>query len=296
MTTGHTTPLRMESLESRALLAAVMAPPQTPAAESSQDPIIITEVQVEIDDQPVSVTQRNDILMFKPGQRLEVVGLEYKVADDDGMAAPLDAHLGVLAFEGYLRSGKPEKGGGEFDYRDGRFAAVDQAIETGVFRQNGLEGDAWDLEDGTNRLALALVRYTDQGAIVEDRFHINLQFVETDLAVVSAAVEQKKDEVKFSATVLNQGDKVSTYAEIDVYRAGDFSAPVWVGTYVGDFKSSSLVNIKFTNSNKDDAFEKYWQPTESGSYVFRLYLDPENGLAEKSEANNFLEGRVEVSI
>ena len=294
--TGHTTSLQgMESLECRALLAAdVMALPDSAVSESAQDPIIITTVHLQVDDQPISVAKRNEVVMFKPGQRLEVVGFDYEVAPANGVAAAVDAHQGVLAFEGYLRFGKAGKGGGEFDYDDGRFAAVDQAIETGAFHQEGLQGDAWELSDENNRLALALVRYTADGVTVEDRFHVNLQFADVDLGFLGAEIQLKGDTVKIEATVANKGDKVSTYAEVDVYRADDLTKPVWVGTYVGDFKAGHVSTIKFTNSDKSEG--KYWQPEESGSYVVRFYLDPENGLAERSEDNNFLEGKLDVRL
>ncbi len=295
MHTRHATPLQgMESLENRALLAAdVMALPEPAAAETAQDPIIITAVHLEVDDQPVSVTRRNEVVLFKPGQRLEVVGLDYEVAAADGQA---EAHAGVLAFEGYLRLAKGGKGLGEFDYDDGRFATVDRAIETGSFQQVGLQGDAWELSDDSNRLALALVRYTEDGLQVEDRFHVNLQFSVVDLGFLGAEYQQKGDHVKFEATVANKGDQVTTYAEIDVYRADDLTTPIWVGTYVGNFKAGYVTSIKFANSEKDGPFDKYWQPQESGTYVIRMYLDPENGIAERSEENNFLEGKLEIAV
>lgn len=184
---------------------------------------------------------------------------------------------------------------GEFDYEDGRFGdpSGDAPLAGGVHEHGGLDG-AWDPVDGTNRLSLALVRYFgDLEWEVHDRFFVNLQQGQTDLEI--AFVDFNPSQTQFSATIRNNGvHTVTNYAEVDVYHESDLLNPVWVG--VADFtldagKSSAL---RFSNPATDPNFDTQWTPGESGTYVYQVYLDPENALQELEEGNNLLAGKFEI--
>ncbi len=122
--------LGTESLEGQRMMAKdAVASPDISAAESAKDAIIISAIHLEVGDQEFIVTKRNDVIRFKPGQHLQVVGIDFEVTSTDGSSTGFKSDAGVIAFEGYLQhASKKSTDAEEFRYDDGRFTAVELLV------------------------------------------------------------------------------------------------------------------------------------------------------------------------
>lgn len=282
----------VEPLEARTVLSANPIAAGGAAPVEAQDPVVIQAIHLQVGDREVTVTERNEIVVYKPGEKIAVVGIDYEVS---GEGVDIE---GEVAFEGYLREPNGDSTSlGTFDYDDGRFTDPTGGLGEGLHNHDGLEGD-WEVVDGTNRMSVALVRYFgDLEWEAHDRFFVNLQQGEADVALGSVVYRWYGDNLKFGAYVKNGSEStISTYTEIDVYHEDDLANPVWVGIFESTLGSGRSEFQRFYNPAADSNFDEFWQPKESGKYVIKVYLDPEDALAETDEDNNFAEGVIKIRV
>jgi len=252
----------------------------------------LTAVAVSIGGEVTWIHDSEAKIAVAPGQELAIVGALIDVTDD------LVSTGGMLQMEGYLRSGDGAGGLGEFDYTQGRFSpglTVDEAAIDEVHA--GLSG-GWTIDPLHNRLSIALVHYVGDAVATTDRFFLQLQTFMPDFGIVNAThdnghrefkVGQKVD-IRFELT--NSGDgALPWYVEGDVYHESDLTTPIWVGTFVSADESKG----KLVNDNDLDSFSKHWRPDREGTYIIKLYADPEHEWLEGSEDNNVFTFSITVS-
>ncbi len=283
----------LEPLETRFMLAvdSLAAPAlSAEAADSAQDPIIIEAIHLRVGDREYSIDKRNEVVIYEEGETLDVVGVDYVVSSE---GAALD---GVVAFEGYLRGSSKNDWLGEFDYANGRFGDPSNGdrLQEGTFEHQGLNGQ-WELEDSINRLSVALVRYHGDAWEAHDRFFVNLQRGSADVEMLGAVYKRRGHSIEFAGAIANKGrEAVTTYSEVDVYHVDDLSTPVWVGVFSTTINSGKQVVGRYRNDHPTDGFDRLWTPTKSGTYIVKFYVDPENAIAEESETNNVIVGKIQV--
>lgn len=276
----------LEELESRVVFSIPAAAIESDRqVESAKDPIVIAAVHLRVGGEEVVVKDRHQVVTFQPQDAIEVVGIDYEVSES---ASGLD---GVIAFEGFVRRGKPSEYLGEFDYADGRFGSPTstEPITSGGHRHPGLTGP-WELDATVNRLSLALVRYFGDDFQAEDRFFVNFQPEANDLVMVRGGykVGRVGETANFLGILANQGKyAVNTYSEVNVFLAEDLTRPVWVGTFSANLRPGQQTDwIEYRNTNPNDAYAERWTPREKGTYLVKVFADPERVLIESNEENN----------
>ena len=99
---------------------------------------------------------------------------------------------------------------------------------------------------------------------------------------------------KFKGEWINDGDGTFwTYAELDVYHESDLTNPVWVGTLTGETGPGDSEGGTFENTT-DDAFDRWWRPDRTGTYLVKAYVDPEAAWHESNETNNIVVFKMNV--
>jgi Uncharacterized conserved protein len=245
----------------------------------------VTALLLRINGQDKWVNHSETPVVIAPGSSFEVAGARIDV---DGALVNTG---GVLQMEGYVRSSTKQDALGEFNYADGRFSfalPVDEAAADVV--HGGLNG-TWKVAAESNRLSVVLVHYVGDAVEVMDRFFVQLQSVLPEF-VGDGKVQGVNGSVKlgqlvqFAASVSDLGEGMAvTYLEVDVYHESDPLTPVWVGTVV-EKDSNGHVSGQVHNHNDSDAFEKFWRPDRAGTYLIKVYVDPEHHWLESSEDNN----------
>ncbi len=263
---------RIERLETRNLLAAD-----------------ITSVSIEVNDLPVFVDQSNSTVHIAAGDKLEVVGIDYEITGDT---------QGLAAFEGYVRQGDTTDAVA-YDYGDGRFGATDRdsPMAPGSLSHAGLDG-SWQLKQFADRLTVALVRYQNGAATVEDRFHVKLATGSPDFTIDSpseASAFQVGQEARIIGQWTNDGTGTyETYIEVDIFSCADKSQPIWVGTLSGIAGDGDSIAGEVLNNKDTDAYSARWTPAQAGKYLMLVEVDPEDLIDESDEDDNKI--WLEVSV
>ncbi len=256
--------------------------------------LAISAVHLLVDGREVTLKSLDQPLVMEVGSSLEIVGIDYRL---NGKATV----NGKIAFEGYLN--KLHKSGVSTDYRDGRFGSHEQQgdLPFGQASHSGLKG-AWKMEAGTESISLVMVRYGVDEIAVEDRLTILTQVGTPDF-VIHPEIDVKGSgkglvvgkQVKISAAWGNEGDgRYRSYAEVDIYHESDPTKIVWAGTMADVVDAGDYDKGRFKNKTPRDGFSQHWIPELGGTYVLKIYADPENRWAEADEANNVLTTKVEV--
>ena len=256
--------------------------------------LAISAIHVLIDGREVTLKSLDRPLEMKVGSSLQIVGVEYRLNGDEGVS-------GKIAFEGYLNKlhGRRTR----TDYRDGRFGGhvQDGKLESGRSWHPGLD-KAWEMQAGTESLTLVMVRYSEDGAKVEDRITVRTQVGTPDF-VVNPEIKIKGSSkgvvvgkrVKIYGAWGNQGEgRYRSYAEVDIYHESDPNKIVWSGAIADVVGEGDFDKGQFVNKVKRDGFAKRWVPELGGTYVLKFYADPENQWSESSEDNNVVEVKLEV--
>ncbi len=272
-----------------ALVSSQAAPVAAPAAD-------LTALLLRISGRELWVQQSETQVVIAPGATLEVAGARIDVAES------LVAVGGVLQIEGYLRSGGADGDLGEFDYTSGLFSAalpVAEAVADVV--HGGLAGQ-WTVTAQHNRLSVVLVHYVGDEVTATDRFFVQLQTAAPDFVVTgdvggnSHRTFRVGQLIQLMGQLDSAGDGAfSTYIEADVYHQADLTTPVWVGTLSGTTSSDGPVRGHLRNDNDQDGFEKFWRSDRAGTYLIKLYVDPENNWLEANEDNNVFVFQVVVA-
>ncbi len=278
-----------EQLESRQVLSgsSIEAPADeavTAASLAEEDEVLaISAVHIRVGDKEYTVRSDNDVVAVDPGQHLQVVGIDYRLADGVELE-------GKVAFEGYLK--KLKRRGSSYDYNDGRTGRSVQngIIPKGTSHHPGLRG-GWDMRQGYEKLQLALVRYNGDGPMVEDRVTIRLQVGTPDFEMSAARIRPRGgvtvagNTTRIIGAWRNLGEgRYRNYAEVDVYHASDLSKIVWVGSFTRLTRGHRYARGEFLQ--RHDKFSTRWTPEEAGTYVLKFYADPEDRWVEKDETNN----------
>ena len=298
--------LRFENLEDRRVLSATGLDPGTTDVDNNsgffatnnesdfgfQQDEAISYLKILVNGEERELSGSNNVLNLVAGDTVEV--------SEIGVRS--DATDGVFAAEGYVNKIGDLTSASLIDYNDGRFS--DRA---GNFAANGGDGiitglnNTWQAESGWDRLTVNLLHYTEEATEVAGRFFVNMQVglpdFELDTAVIDQIVEQEitiGDAVTIPGAWLNNNSGLfHNYAEVDVYHESDTELIIWAGALVGNAGDS--VEGEFVNSRDNDGFTERWIPTQTGEYVLKYYVDPENINIESNEDNNEYEIRLTVS-
>lgn len=252
----------------------------------------LTALLLKINGTPQWVHESETPVLVKPGGTFEVAGALIDVSGE------LVQVGGVLQMEGYLRASTKKDALGEFNYGDGRFSSA-LAVDEAALDQThaGLAGQ-WEVSAEHNRLSVALVHYVGDQVVVTDRFFVQLQTELADFEVSADINGNGNRTIKVGQLVQlwgefdNVGDGTfSTYLEADIYHQSDLTNPIWVGTLEG---KAGEVSGQVRNENENDPFDKFWRPDQSGTYLIKVYVDPEHHWIEANEDNNVFVFQVEV--
>lgn len=305
--------LRLEPLEARHLLSAnplVAAPVNfgeadaTPAVTRSivdnsldarNQALAISAIHLRAGGNDVTVSSLNELVKVDIGDTLQVIGIDYRL--NNGAVVS-----GKIAFEGYLNSLKGSKV--KTDYSDGRFGRHEQEglLPEGSASHSGLEG-GWKMQAGTESLTLVMVRYDESGATVEDRVNLRTQVGTPDFAISprvilrgggSELVAGKQTRIYGTWANLGEG-RFRNYAEVDIYHESDPTKIVWAGTLSKTLGAKQAVIGEFRNASSDEQFSKRWTPELAGTYIIKMYADPEQNWQESDEGNNVVTVKVTVA-
>ncbi len=256
--------------------------------------LAISAVHFLVDGQEVTLTSLDQHLHMSAGSSLEVVGITYRWQGVEPLA-------GKIAFESYLSKIHGQEA--RDDYEDGRFGRHEQTeVSLGTTTHSGLEG-GWVVEVGTESLSLLMVRYTEEGAQVEDRLRITTQvgapdfYVDPDIEIVPSSkglIVGRR--LRISGAWGNAGAGLyRNHTELDIYHESDLTRPVWVGVRADVLGAGETESGKFINKIKQDGFAKDWVPERSGTYILSFVADPENLCNEADEANNRVTMRLKIA-
>lgn len=296
----------LESLENRQLMtasAAVTPPLETAAlvgstADTSTAAGQISQITVRVGDKTLVLNQSNSTLPLVAGQAWSVSSVDFLT----GKPATADDQY---VLEGYVRTQPADASGtADFDYANGKYSTASQ-LKDGATAGTlaGLSGE-WKAELGQDRLVVSLVRYAPDapnGQTVAQFFvqlSVGSPAPKTDFRVSGGRISQPRQgqATTIYGSWLNDGTgRYQNYAEVDVFRDGNFTVPVWVGTLSGVSVDGQKVTGEFLNNNPNDAYASRWTPDRSGRYVIRFYADPENTWQESNESNNISEVKVQVT-
>jgi len=252
----------------------------------------ITHLTVLVNGEVRELTPQNNTLDLNWGDTVEVADIHFTSDSNDG----------VFAAEGYINKIGDLTSASLIDYNDGRFSGGERD-----FVANGGDGtvgglnNSWTVDTGWDRLTINLMHYTESGTEVAGRFFVNMQVGTPDFAFdtdkLDTILEQEitvGDEVTIPAGWLNQQAGIfHNYAEVDIYHACDPNQILWAGASIGN--AGDLIEGEFVNTREGDGFTERWIPTESGEYILRYYVDPENSAKESNEDNNEYEIRLIVN-
>ena len=289
--------LRVESLESRQLLAASLGS-ESPGADSSvigsdelhtADRFEVTAVVLSINGEAHSFDV-DGIIPLQAGDELQVAGIEYAAGQEIE---------GVLAIESYISKLPESNEASVIDYTDGRFGGGEE-IAFGPGTHGGVDG-TWTVEEGWDRLTISLVRYFGDSSQIENTSRLRLQVGKPDFVIDDAMIDQVMsmdylvgEQVDFSARWANAGlGRYHNYLEIDVSHL-DSGELDWVGVSVANVDSKG-VDEHVENHNANDRFDVSWTPLVAGDYEVLIAVDPEHMWDESDETNNRVKLHVTVA-
>lgn len=128
-----------------------------------------------------------------------------------------------------------------------------------------------------------------ESAIVESNIDnneltVSIDFQIPDLALINVSVPEKifiNESYEIAVKIANNGNA----------RAENFSVSLYLRHYGDELISSKRVTL---NAKESTTVYLPWTPTESGSLLLQVVLDPENEFTELSKKNNQLTLRVNV--
>ena len=289
--------LRLESLESRKLLAATLGSGSTVGAASefssgelhTVERFQVTSITLRINGETTSFSP-DSIVPVDHGDELEIVGMEYATGQE------LD---GVLALEAYVSKLPESNAGSEIDYNDGRFGGGEE-IAFGPGSYNSISG-SWIVEEGWDRLTLSLLRYFGDSSQLENVSRLRLQVGQPDFVIDPAMIDSimqtdfvTGETIKFAGLWSNGGlGRYHNYLEIDVSNL-DTGLVDWVGVSIANADNGGVEDV-VENHNANDLFDLDWVPQVAGEYEILIAVDPENLWNESDETNNRLKLQVTVN-
>lgn len=295
---------RFEPLETRTVLSAnglgLDEPARDMASEAAQvavqqveDSITIRSIQLQVNhERIVNLTASDSTAFLAAGDHVQLVGVAYDVtAGPDGME-------GIIAAESCIHK-VPEAvdgGAGAFDFADGRYggATTTEPIVAGEGFHGGVN-DGWTVEEGWDRISVALIRYFGNSSEVEASFHAKLQIGEPDFVITKSLAKQVKkmkkltvgETVELKGGWANNGTgRFHNYMEVDIYHMSNPDYPEWVGVLVGNANAEGKVEGAIENHNDSDSFSVHWTPQQAGEYMLLVAVDPEDAWSETDETDN----------